>query len=91
MVCVQRVRAHLEELHPNGKSPPHDPLLASASIRKTRAHTTRRHLPAQVTDVKGEWLIELAPHYYDLKNFPACEAKRTLERIYLRRRGGGAA
>ena len=41
---------------------------------------------AQVTDVKGEWLIELAPHYYDLKNFPACEAKRTLERIYLRRR-----
>ena len=60
-------------------------------MRETRAHLTRCHLPAQVTDVKGEWLIELAPHYYDLKNFPACEAKRTLERIYLRRRGGGAA
>lgn len=36
------------------------------------------------TEAKGEWLIEIAPHYYDLTNFPACEAKRVLERIYER-------
>ena len=37
------------------------------------------------TDVEGEWLVELAPHYYDLKNFPQCEAKKALERIYVKR------
>ena len=42
------------------------------------------------TDIKGEWLVELAPHYYDLKNFPQCEAKRVLERIYLKKSKGGA-
>ena len=35
--------------------------------------------------MRGEWLVELAPHYYDLKNFPACEAKRVLERIYQKK------
>ena len=28
-----------------------------------------------------QWLLEIAPHYYDLANFPACSAKRDLERI----------
>jgi hypothetical protein len=28
-------------------------------------------------------LIEIAPHYYDMSNFPNCEAKRILERIAL--------
>ena len=37
------------------------------------------------TDIKGDWLVELAPHYYDLKNFPQCEAKRVLERIYMKK------
>mmetsp|Transcript_6927 Transcript_6927/g.28201 ORF Transcript_6927/g.28201 Transcript_6927/m.28201 type:complete len:706 (-) Transcript_6927:1679-3796(-) len=36
------------------------------------------------TEVKGDWLVEVAPHYYDLTNFPECEAKRVLERIYER-------
>jgi len=36
------------------------------------------------TEVKGDWLVEVAPHYYDLTNFPECEAKRALERIYER-------
>ncbi|KDO16140.1 pre-mRNA-splicing factor ATP-dependent RNA helicase [Saprolegnia parasitica CBS 223.65] len=36
------------------------------------------------TRVKGEWLVELAPHYYDLENFPECEAKRELEALYRR-------
>jgi hypothetical protein len=30
-------------------------------------------------------LIDIAPHYYDLSNFPQCEARRVLERIYLKR------
>mmetsp|Transcript_1342 Transcript_1342/g.4649 ORF Transcript_1342/g.4649 Transcript_1342/m.4649 type:complete len:710 (+) Transcript_1342:121-2250(+) len=38
------------------------------------------------TDVKGEWLVDIAPHYYDLSNFPQCEAKRALERLYERQK-----
>ncbi len=30
-------------------------------------------------------LIDIAPHYYDLSNFPQCEARRVLERLYLKR------
>ena len=30
-------------------------------------------------------LIDIAPHYYDLSNFPSCEAKRVLERLYNKR------
>jgi len=37
------------------------------------------------SDIKGEWLLELAPHYYDLLNFPECEAKRTLERMIIKK------
>ena len=33
---------------------------------------------------QGEWLVEFAPHYYDLENFPQCEAKRQIEKIYER-------
>lgn len=33
-----------------------------------------------LTDIKGEWLVDLAAHYYDLSNFPQCEARRVLER-----------
>ena len=46
---------------------------------------TSKNYIRTVTDVKGDWLIELAPHYYDLKNFPQCEAKRTLERLYMKK------
>ncbi|KAF3322653.1 pre-mRNA-splicing factor ATP-dependent RNA helicase [Carex littledalei] len=41
-----------------------------------------RNFIRTVTDIKGEWLIEIAPHYYDLSEFPNCEAKRVLERLY---------
>ena len=37
------------------------------------------------TEVKGDWLIDIAPHYYDLSNFPKCEALQVLERLYARR------
>lgn len=40
--------------------------------------TTKNYIRT-VTDVKPEWLLRLAPQYYDLQNFPQCEAKRQLE------------
>ncbi|XP_068662591.1 probable pre-mRNA-splicing factor ATP-dependent RNA helicase DEAH2 isoform X1 [Aristolochia californica] len=46
---------------------------------------TSRNFIRTVTDVRGEWLIDVAPHYYDLDNFPNCEAKRVLERLYSKR------
>jgi hypothetical protein len=30
-------------------------------------------------------LVDIAPHYYDLSNFPQCEAKRVLEKLYKKR------
>ena len=33
------------------------------------------------TDVKPEWLVRVAPQYYDMNNFPQCEAKRQLEQV----------
>lgn len=35
-----------------------------------------------VTVTRGEWLAEMAPHYFDLENFPECEAKAELELVY---------
>lgn len=32
--------------------------------------TTRNYIRT-VTDIKGEWLVDIAPHYFDLSNFPA--------------------
>ncbi|XP_078446487.1 putative pre-mRNA-splicing factor ATP-dependent RNA helicase DEAH3 isoform X1 [Wolffia australiana] len=46
---------------------------------------TSRNFIRTVTDVRGEWLVDIAPHYYDLSNFPQCEAKRVLERLYAKR------
>ena len=51
---------------------------------------TSKNYIRMCTDIKGDWLIELAPHYYDLKNFPQCEAKRTLERLYLKKSRAGS-
>lgn len=46
---------------------------------------TSRNFIRTVTDIRGEWLVDIAPHYYDLTNFPNCEAKRVLERLYKKR------
>ncbi|CAI9100914.1 OLC1v1038104C1 [Oldenlandia corymbosa var. corymbosa] len=43
---------------------------------------TSRTFIRTVTDVRGEWLVDIAPHYYDMTNFPNCEAKRVLDRLY---------
>jgi pre-mRNA-splicing factor ATP-dependent RNA helicase DHX15/PRP43 len=46
---------------------------------------TSKNFVRTCTSIDGDWLVELAPHYYDLRNFPACEARRDLEVIYLRK------
>lgn len=37
-----------------------------------------------VLEVKPEWLLAIAPDYYDLFNFPECEAKLKLQQIKLK-------
>lgn len=32
----------------------------------------------------AEWLLKIAPQYYDMNNFPKCEAQRQLEMIQTR-------
>jgi len=46
--------------------------------------TTRNYIRT-VTDIKGEWLIDISPHYYDVSNFPSGDARRALERLYAKR------
>jgi pre-mRNA-splicing factor ATP-dependent RNA helicase DHX15/PRP43 len=47
------------------------------------ALTTKNYIRT-VTVTSVEWLVELAPHYFDLENFPDCEAKGELEHAYAR-------
>ncbi|CAH3030876.1 unnamed protein product [Porites evermanni] len=42
--------------------------------------TTKNYIRT-CTDIKADWLVKIAPQYYDMRNFPMCEAKRVLERI----------
>jgi pre-mRNA-splicing factor ATP-dependent RNA helicase DHX15/PRP43 len=51
---------------------------------------TNKNYIRTVTSVRGEWLVELAPHYFDLANFPKGDTYRALERLYARG-GAGAA
>jgi pre-mRNA-splicing factor ATP-dependent RNA helicase DHX15/PRP43 len=44
------------------------------------------------TDIQGEWLVDIAPQYYDLANWPPGEARHQLVRYYAakeKRAGGG--
>lgn len=50
---------------------------------------TSRNYIRTVTDIKGEWLIDVSPHYYDLSNFPPGEARRALERMYNKKQREG--
>jgi pre-mRNA-splicing factor ATP-dependent RNA helicase DHX15/PRP43 len=47
------------------------------------ALTTKNYIRT-VTATQVDWLVELAPHYFELENFPECEAKGELERAYAR-------
>lgn len=38
-----------------------------------------------ITSIEGEWLMEVAPHYYDLSSFPDCSAKADLVAIEKRK------
>jgi len=42
--------------------------------------TTKNYIRT-VTDIKPQWLLQIAPQYYELGNFPECEAKRQLAAI----------
>eukprot|EP01125_Pyxidicula_operculata_P017449 TRINITY_DN610_c2_g1_i1.p2 TRINITY_DN610_c2_g1~~TRINITY_DN610_c2_g1_i1.p2 ORF type:complete len:707 (+),score=155.78 TRINITY_DN610_c2_g1_i1:38-2158(+) len=47
---------------------------------------TSRNFIRTCTEVDPDWLIEIAPHYYDVQHFPKCEAKRILEGIVNRKK-----
>ncbi|KAL0724217.1 hypothetical protein Bca4012_038816 [Brassica carinata] len=46
---------------------------------------TSRNFIRTVTYIRGEWLEEVAPHYYHLSNLPNCEAKRALQKLSKKR------
>merc|ERR1719456_204625 len=52
---------------------------------------TSKNFVRTVTQVRGEWLVELAPTYYNTKTFPKSEARSQLERIVARKPGNGQA
>merc|ERR1712176_726230 len=45
---------------------------------------TTKNFIRTVTVTNVDWLVELAPHYFDLENFPECKAKHELESAYAR-------
>ncbi|KAL1915012.1 uncharacterized protein VTP21DRAFT_7717 [Calcarisporiella thermophila] len=45
---------------------------------------TKAHFIRTVSPISGEWLLEVAPSFYDLRNFPNCAAKQALERLQRR-------
>lgn len=45
---------------------------------------TTKNFIRTVTVTSVDWLVEMAPHYFDLENFPECEAKAELEQAYAR-------
>lgn len=45
---------------------------------------TTKNFIRTVTTTNVDWLVELAPHYYDLENFPECRAKDELAQAYAR-------
>lgn len=46
--------------------------------------TTRNYIRT-CTSIRPDWLLDVAPQYYHLNDFPQCEAKRALERLAMRR------
>lgn len=49
---------------------------------------TSRHYVRTCIDIEGDWLVDIAQHYYEMSNFPICAARRSLERIYMKRNKG---
>ena len=46
---------------------------------------TSKQFIRTATEVKGEWLQDSSPSYYDLETFPNCEAKRRLQKFVQRK------
>jgi len=46
---------------------------------------TSKNYVRTVIEVNGDWLLDVSPQYYDLENFPECEAKRQLQRLAQRK------
>ncbi|CAL1164134.1 unnamed protein product [Cladocopium goreaui] len=46
---------------------------------------TSKNFIRTVTQVRGEWLLEIAPSYYDVRNFPKSEARTQLERLQAKK------
>ncbi|KAI9143728.1 P-loop containing nucleoside triphosphate hydrolase protein [Paraphysoderma sedebokerense] len=46
---------------------------------------TSRNYIRTVTEVKGDWLIDIAPQYYDIRNFPEGVAKEALKRLHMKK------
>ncbi|KAF9091707.1 DEAH-box ATP-dependent RNA helicase prp43 [Mortierella sp. AD031] len=51
---------------------------------------TNQNYIRTVTEVRAEWLLDIAPQYFDLDSFPNCEGKRVLEKLIMRRKGSGS-
>jgi len=49
---------------------------------------TSKSFVRTATQVRGEWLVDLAPGYYNLAKFPKSDAKAALEKIVARRAAG---
>ncbi|KAJ3123944.1 hypothetical protein HK098_001533 [Nowakowskiella sp. JEL0407] len=47
---------------------------------------TNKHYIRTCTEIKGDWLLDIAPQYYDLSSYPDCEAKRELEKMLLKKK-----
>ena len=45
---------------------------------------TTKNFIRTVTNIRVEWLVEMAPHYYDLETWPEGETKEELKRVYRR-------
>jgi pre-mRNA-splicing factor ATP-dependent RNA helicase DHX15/PRP43 len=43
-----------------------------------------------VSEIRAEWLLELAANYYDLASFPDGEAKQALQRMLKKQIGKSA-
>jgi len=46
--------------------------------------TTKNYIRI-VSDIRGEWLLDVAEHYFDLSNFPTGSTRRALERMAQKR------
>merc|ERR1712190_491204 len=46
---------------------------------------TSKNFVRTVTQVRGEWLVDIAAQYYDVRSFPKSEARTQLERIIARK------